>query len=85
MNVKLGSQAIHYIEYSSRHYPAVITARDTTAATLSRGDITASDFTMHVVIERYLYRARHYREFYFKLCTRIIEKLIFKQKNLIIF
>jgi hypothetical protein len=57
------------------HHCAVITARDTIAPTLLRGDITASEFITHDVIARYLYRARHYSEFYFKLCTRIFKKL----------
>jgi hypothetical protein len=47
------------------HYRADITARDTTAPTIPRGDITASDFTAHDVTACYLYRARHYSDYCF--------------------
>jgi hypothetical protein len=44
-----------------RHYRADITARDSTAPTIPRGDITASDFTARDVTASCHYRARHYR------------------------
>jgi ABC-type microcin C transport system permease subunit YejE len=44
------------------HYRADVTARDTTAPTVPRGDTTASDFTARDITARYIYSARHYRD-----------------------
>jgi hypothetical protein len=53
----------------------VITARDTTAPTIPRGEISASDFTVRDVTAFYAYRERHYRAQFFSLKNKFYKTI----------